>query len=50
MTNTQKYEQVIYNLIELMKSKDLEIYICNSRIKSLEEQLQESERKEITNE
>ena len=46
MTDTQKYEQVIFNLIDLLKSKNFEIYMCNSQIKTLEEKLQNAEREE----
>ena len=45
MTNNHKYEEVIFNLAELLKSKNFELYMCNSRIKTLEEKLEQLERR-----
>lgn len=44
MTDTERYEQVIYNLTELLKSKNLDICIYRKRIKDLEKQLEQTEK------
>lgn len=46
MTNTERYEQIIINLTELLSSKNLDLYFCREQIKSLEKKLKQVENKE----
>ena len=41
---TEKYEQVIFNLTEILKSKNLDLYFSEQRIKDLEKKLEQAER------
>ena len=39
MTDTERYEQIISNLIELLKSKNLDIWVYKERVNELEKKL-----------
>lgn len=40
----QMYEQIIFNLTEVLKSKNLDLYLSEQRIKDLEKRITELER------
>ena len=39
----QVYEQIIFNLTEVLKNKNLDLYLSNQRIKELEDKLMKAE-------